>query len=1354
MQSKAQGLGGKRQGAALTEGDPGTGAHGRGCRSLPAPGKAPAASFQIRRLSEPRSTEEALKPGLRAGRRAALTEHVDRRSSCYVRRLTPSAQIDFRILGPLEVRLDGRLVALEGAKVRALLVLLLVHANRVVPSEQLIEDLWSGSPPTSAPNALQVYVSQLRKLVGREALLTRPPGYLLRADPDLVDAVRFERLVEQARKELAEGSPEPALAALEEALSLWRGTPLSEFVYERFAQREINRLEELREAALEERFEAHLALGRGADLVGELEALVAEHPLRERLRGQLMLALYRSGRQAEALELYQTTRRLLVDELGIDPSPSLQRLETAILRQDPSLEPPPAAAAESRGEVTQAREVRKTVTVLFLDLAREGGRLDPESRLRVTTRVLETATALFQAHGGSVTELPASRLMAVFGVPVVHEDDALRAGRAASELEEALERLNEEFERDWGVRLLARIGIETGEVMAGASVAGEAVDAAARLERVARPGETLVGEGTRELLREVASFEPSGSAFRLLDLAPDAGLISRRESVMVGRRHELALLEQAFGHVTSERTPTLFTLLGPAGIGKSRLCAEFGSRIADGATMLTGRCPPYGQGITFWPLAEVVRQAAGATTAEAIAALLPDHPEAEIIAARVGAAVGRPDAEAASDETFWAIRKLLQALARDLPLLLVFDDLQWAEPTFLDLVESVVDLLRDAPILLLCLARPELLEERPSWGGGKVNATSVLLEALSGEESEVLIAQVLGDRQLPRDTRARVAEAAEGNPLFVEQMLAMLAERGQVAGDLVAPPTIQALLAARLDRLGPSERTVIERAAVVGREFSQEALAGLGDPEEDGASAARDLEGLVRRDLVRPVSSPVVRGEGFRFRHNLIREAAYAAIPKRVRAVLHERFATRLEEGGDSWPGEHEEILGYHLEQAYLYRAELGPVDEDARTLAERAAQHLAVVGERAYDRGDGPAAANLLSRAVSLLPAESSSRLDLLVDLGDALRESGEFRRADDVLTEAIERATASGERSREARAFVVRLRMQMQTEPDFAAPPLLEATDRAIEVLEGVGDERGLAKAWSVRAWFPWLQCNASGAEEAVLRALEYARRSGDERAEAYSLNLLLGAGLFGPLPVSEAIRRCDELLGLPPRQQRVKALAYRALAGLVAMEGRFDEARELLERDRAIIEDVGLRVAAAVASEVWGILEMLAGRPDAAERRLREGYDILEAMGEKSGLSTLAAMLAHVVYAQGRHDEAFRFTQVSEEAAPDEDLSANVYWRAARAKVLARRGRLEEGQKLARNALELAEATDFLNMHAQALLDLGEVLRLAGHASEAVTTVGEALQLYERKGNTVAAGDARALQAELLTSPALLS
>jgi class 3 adenylate cyclase/tetratricopeptide (TPR) repeat protein len=1069
-----------------------------------------------------------------------------------------------------------------------------------------------------------------------------------------------------------------------------------------------------------------------------------------------MLALYRSGRQAEALDLYQRTRRLLVDELGIEPTPSLQRLETAILRQDPSLEPPPPPEprAEAEPDATPPREVRKTVTVLFVDLASEGGGVDAESLLRVTTQARETAAGIVDGHGGSVTELPAGGLMAVFGIPAVHEDDALRAVRAADEIRKALGRLNEEFEQNWGARLLMRAGVETGEVVAGASVVGEAIAAGARLEQAAEWGEVLVGEGTGELLRGVASLERSASAFRLLDVASDATLISRRETPLVGRGHELAQLGQAFEHVCGERTPTLFTLLGPAGIGKSRLAAEFGSHVEGQAKVLTGRCLPYGKGITFWPLAEVVRQAVGATSPEAIAALLPDHAEGELIAARVAAAVGRPDAEAASDETFWAIRKLLQGLARAHPLLLVFDDLQWAEPTFLDLVDSVADLLREAPILLLCLARPELLEERPSWGGGKVNATSLLLEALSGEESEALIDQVLADQALAPAVRARVAEAAEGNPLFLEQMLAMLAERGDLADDRVLPPTIQALLAARLDRLDPNERIVIERAAVVGKEFSQEALAALADAEEEGTSPARDLERLIRRDLIRPAPSTPGQGEGFRFRHNLIRDAAYSAIPKRVRAVLHERFAVWLEEARDGRPGEHEEILGYHLEQAYVNRAELGPIDEGARELAERAAGHLAVVGERAYNRGDGPAAANLLSRAVSLLAEESLQRLDLLVDLGDALRESGEFKQADDVLGEAIERAAAAGERSREARAFVVRLRMQMQTEADFAAPSLLEATDRAIEVLERVGDERGLAKAWCVRAWFPWLQCNASAAEKAVLRALEYARQAGDERAEAYSLNLLLGAGLFGPTPVPDAVRRCEELLGQPLRQQRVKALAYRALAGLVAMEGRFEEARELLERDRAIIEDVGLRVAAAVASEIWGIVEMLAGEPEAAERKLREGYEILEAMGEKSGLSTLAALLAHVMYAQERFGEAFRFTQISEEAAPEEDRSANVYWLAARAKVLARRGRTEEAETLARKALGLAEATDFLNMRGQALRDFAEVLRLAGRGSEAVAAMAKAQRLYQRKGNRVAAREARTARAALLASPALLS
>jgi predicted ATPase/DNA-binding SARP family transcriptional activator len=1249
------------------------------------------------------------------------------------------------------VRDGEQLVEVEGAKARALLVLLLLHANDVVPSDRLIDDLWSGSPPSTAANALQVYVSRLRKLLGREAVVTRAPGYQLQVEPDRVDALRFSRLVEEAREALADGRPEAALAGLEEALALWQGAPLAEFVYEPFAQAPINRLEELRLTALEEDFEARLALGRGADLVADLEALVAEHPLRERLRGQLMLALYRAGRQAEALELYQETRRLLVEELGIEPSPSLQRLETAILRQDPALEPEPAGEAAPPPEApSPPRETRKTVTVLFLEVSCDGEQLDPEARATLLDEALERANGALEAHGGTVTELPAGRLLVVFGVPTVREDDSLRAVRGAADVRDAIDEQRAELVQDRDIRLAMRAGIDTGEVVAGASVTGEAVAAAARLQEGAAAGEILVGGGARELLRDVVSFEPSGQAFRLVSVSEAATTpIVRRELPLVGRERELARLEQLFEQVAGERDPMLVTLLGPAGIGKSRLAAELGALVEGRATVLGGRCLPYGKGITFWPLAEIVRAAAGATTTDAIAAAIGDLPDAALIARRVAAAVGSPDAEAASDETFWAIRKLLEALARERPLVLVFDDLQWAEPTLLDLLDSLADLTKDAPVMVLCLARPELLEDRPSWGGGKVNAVSMLLGGLSGEESDALISQVLGGRELASSTRARVAEAADGNPLFLEQMLAMLAEHDLAEDDHGLPPTIQALLAARLDRLDPDERAVIERASVIGKEFVRAALAALADADVDETAAARALDRLVRRDLLRPGQSD--RGEIFRFRHSLIRETAYGTIPKRLRAVLHERFATWLEGRADRRPGELEEIIGYHLEQAYLYRAELGPVDDDALALAERAAGHLATVGERAYERGDGPAAANLLSRAAALLASESRPRLDLLVDLGEALRESGEFRDAEDVLGEAIAGASALDEPALEARAFVVRLRIQMQTEANFAAPELLEATDRAIEVLERAGDERGLAKAWPVRAWFPWLQCDALAAEQALLRGAEHARRAGDERAEGYSLNLLLGSWLFGPVPVPEAVRRSEEILALPPRQQRVKASAYRALAGLAAMEGRFDEARELLELDRAIIEDMGLRVTAAVASEIWGIVEMLAGEPAAAERRLLEGYAILEAMGEKSGLSTLAAMLAHAVEAQGRHDEAYRFTEISEESAPEEDRSANVYWLAARAKLLARRGEPAEGEALARKALALAEPTDFLNMRGQVLMDLGEVLRLDDRAADAAVAVADAVELYELKGNRVSAAAARAAQAALATGAA---
>jgi DNA-binding SARP family transcriptional activator len=651
---------------------------------------------------------------------------------------------EFRILGPVEVATSTGTLPLRGRSQRAVLAVLLLHPNEVVASEQLIEELWGDHAPDTAAKIVQNAVSQLRKLLGPEVLATRAPGYVLRVDPGRLDAIRFEELVEESRRARAAGDPELASAKLQEGLGLWRGLALADLVYEPFAQAEIARLEELRLTAIEDRIDAELHLGRHADVVGELEAHVARHPLRERLPGQLMLALYRSGRQAEALALYQKTRRELIEELGIEPGPALQRLEKAILVHDPSLDfsatpqagPERVLSAPLVPTAQPAREVRKTVSVLFADVMSLDGGVDPERRRALLERATEALSRVVEQYGGVVEQLVTSELMAVFGVPVVHEDDALRAVRAGIEMQRALAALNEELELEHQVRLGVRVGLGTGEVVAGGAgrlITGEVVAAAARLEQIARPGEILVGEGTERFVRSAARLEQVDpvvhggtevAAWRLLDLDADATAIPRQpENPMVGRDRELAALGHALERSERDRTAYLFTVLGPAGIGKSRLAAEFASTVGGGATILTGRCLPYGEGITFWPLAEIVYQLVGQDPREALPHLLGDDEEATLISDRIAGAIGRVERASASEDTLWAFRRLFEALARKRPLVLVLEDMHWAEETLLDLVEHVADWTRDAPVLLLCLARPELLEERRIWAGGKLNAT-------------------------------------------------------------------------------------------------------------------------------------------------------------------------------------------------------------------------------------------------------------------------------------------------------------------------------------------------------------------------------------------------------------------------------------------------------------------------------------------------------------------------------------------------------------------------------------------------------------------------------------------------------
>ena len=1030
------------------------------------------------------------------------------------------------------------------------------------------------------------------------------------------------------------------------------------------------------------------------------------------------------------------------------------------------------------------REVRKTVTVLFCDVAGStslGERLDPETLRRVMTRYFEAMKVALERHGGTVEKFIGDAVMAVFGIPILHEDDALRAVRAAAEMRDALEGLNEELARERGASIKVRIGINTGPVVAGdpasgqTMVTGDAVNVAARLEQAAEPGEILIGQETEHLVRDAVDVEPVEAlslkgkekpvpAFRLLAVRSSApGYARRLDSPIVGRGHEQRLLAEAFARCQRERACHLFTMLGSPGVGKSRLADEFtrNSRLEVDATILSGRCLPYGDGITFWPVAEIVHEAAGIldedppeVARDRIGGLLGEAEDAGLIADRVAQMAGLLDAGATATELFWSLRRLLEEMARRRPLIVEFDDIHWAEPTLLDLVEHIADWSRDAPILLLCLGRPELLDRRPTWGGGKMNATSLLLEALSEHESEALIHNLLGRAELAEAARLQVVGAAEGNPLFVEQMLSMLIDEGLLqrdnghwvaAGDLTAmsvPPTIQALLAARLDRLQYEERAVIERASVVGKIFYTGAVTEMA-PETLRLQVPTHLMTLVRKELIRPDRSDVAGEDAFKFRHLLIRDAAYESMPKETRADLHERFAGWLERTAGPRMAEYGEILGYHLEQAYQYLAELGPVGERGKELAGRAAGHLSASGQRATNRGDMRAAIHLFTRATELLPEGSAERLDLFPRIAVAMVELGEWNAADRLLEGSIEEARRAGDRRVEwlSRAQLAQIRSHTEAR---------ESDDRivreAISVLQEFDDDYALALAWLAMSENHNLWGRQAASIEALERALEHARHAGDERTEAELMGQLGSRMYFGPTRPEEAIRRAEEMLARLPGHRLAEASALRAIGRFRALQGEFEQAREMAARALAIAEDLGLDLlVASTRGFTTAAIEWLAGDPVAAESELRANLAALELMGEWSAASTAVAILGDMLYLQGRYEEALEATRRSEEWAAPEDLASQMTYRSVRGKALARLGQIEEGIGLAKEAVEIGERTDF-GFRGDMLLNLTEVLTLAGRREEAAAAARRAIELHEEKGNEVGAGWARAALAEL--------
>jgi tetratricopeptide (TPR) repeat protein len=658
------------------------------------------------------------------------------------------------------------------------------------------------------------------------------------------------------------------------------------------------------------------------------------------------------------------------------------------------------------------------------------------------------------------------------------------------------------------------------------------------------------------------------------------------------------------------------------------------------------------------------------------------------------------------------------------PQVVVIDDLQWAEPVFVDLVEHVADMSRDAPIFLLCIARTELLDVRSDWGGGKLNATSLLLEPLGPSECDELMALLAGESALADNLRERITAASAGNPLFVEEMLAMVREQGD-GGEITIPPTIHALLQARIDSLDGEVRVVMERGSVEGEVFHRGSVAILA-PDPVRPSVETHLATLVRKELIRSTAPTFPEDEGFRFRHLLIRDAAYESLPKATRAELHERFA--------DWLATHDlverdEIVGYHLEQAHRYRTELDSGDATLLELGRRAASHLGAAGSSAMDRGDWGAARVLLRRAHGLLPEGSNERALLAPDLSLALQEVGDN---DDAIAAAVE-ATKAADPVIRARGEVALAELSYFTDQG-SERTFREQGARARAVLEQAGDDLGLAAYWRAEGFGYWSRLQAERARDAWERGLTHAKAAGARRFEVELGNMILSSLFLGPTPVDEALPRAEKALAEAVPGSVAEASALRLVGGLLSCRGETDEARELHARGRTTFREAGLLVSAEGWSMSESEIEWRAGDEEAQERVLREAVETLDALGDQFFFSTVALSLANCLLLRRDPDdeEVAALVSVARERTLSGDLVNFVYLDAIEARRLVHAGSVEEGIRVGRRGVETADTTDNFDVRASAWYGLAETYRLAGRPEDAGRAAAGSIAIRAAKGD----------------------
>jgi len=1229
----------------------------------------------------------------------------------------PGISVEFRILGPVEALLEERPLPLGSRKQRMLLAALLLRANEVVSVDQLIDALWGEAAPKRAAKSLQVYVWQLRKVLGHEVLQTRPPGYTLVLRPGALDLHRFESLLAEARSE----EPLKAAAMLREALGLFRGRPLAEFADERFAEVEVARIEALRLEALEERVEADLVLGRHAALVGELEALLAAEPLRERPRAQLMVALYRCGRQADALAAYREGRRVL-DELGIEPGRPLQELEQAVLRQDPTLELPSAAAvvppdpAEPEQQVAAPRalpEERKVVSVLFVDLGgfTSSNVADPEDVRAALQPAHAAAKSEIERHGGTVERLVGDALMSVFGAPVVHEDDPERAVRAALAIRQ---RLREEA-ADLQVRIAVNTGVALVSVDArpreGETIAsGDVVSTAQRILAGTSVDGVFVGEQTYRATRDAVEYteaspvEAKGKSepirvWEALEARSrvGAGLVRERRAPFVGRERELDLLLSALARVREERSPQLVTLVGVPGIGKSRLVYELFKEIDQAHELVTwrqGRCLPYGDGVSFWALGEAVKAEAGILESDtpkqaseklskAVAAAVGDASDREWLKTRLAPLVGaqlveaRGMAERAESFTAWC--RFLEGLADARPLVLVLEDLHWADEGLLDFVDEVADRVRDGPMLILCTARPELLERRPGWGGGKANALTISLPPLSDDDTASVVAAV-SDHRMPAEIQAAVLERAEGNPLYAEQFARALAETGAL---VELPETVHGIIAARLDALSPDEKELLQGGAVVGKVFWLGALEAIGGVSRQRAEEL--LYGLERKEFVRRARHPSIAREAeYAFQHVLLRDIAYGQIPRAARAAKHRMAAQWIERIAEMRVTDHAEIVAHHYVQALeLVRA--AGSEDDAKELEAPARRFLVMAGDRAFAI-DASSAEAYYRQALELFAPGQLDRASVLTKAAEAAWQTGRFATAKQHYEEAIRELRAHGNPLGVAEAMVsLSLVQAIHGETERARTLLAEV----VMLLEREPPGRELAQAYAQIARDRTL----SGLHR---EALDWAQKSLD-LAEQFGLHTVSVTARH-----YRGFARCQ--LG--------------DLGGLADLRGAVDASVDLG------LGHETMRAYTALGFFVWFI------------EGPSKGLDVLRAgiaLGERRGISAVVLWTKGetlwLLFDLGEWDELLRLAgELIEWDRKHGGSYFGVMALTYKACVLVYRGRIEEAAELSEEFATRARKVGDPQVLAPALTIAARVEQARGHVPEALSLIEELGSLTE--------------------------